>query len=376
MWTRRCATSRSLSTPTSDVPPLPDEFEVTLLGRGRGESCVVHMGSGRWLIVDSFKEPRASNVTIAGKSRPRTAGLPAAANYLDSMAVAHSAVKVIVLTHFHSDHYEGMLELHSKYLQAQLVVPSAVQHGKFVSIFSERMKSPVSKGLYETGLAIRNADKRSFGPSGVIGGLVRATQGSEITSDATVGLRVMALAPSQRAAVVSATELSTFIDTQPDPALVRNRLQDDNRTSIALHVSACGQTALLCGDVVNEPEQFGWTAIVEHPNHQQLPSADIVKVAHHGSPGAHHDDMWDRFVNAGSPMLVAPFWPSRVPGRSDQQRLNSLGDLFQTGPSGAQLTNEWTITSKQPAQTGVVQARRRAGQPWDIRFTPPAHPVG
>jgi len=324
------------------------------------------------MIVDSFKEPKTTLVTVDGKTRPRTAGFPAAANYLESLEVPTSAVKAIVLTHFHSDHYEGMLELHSKYDHAQFVVPSAVQHGKFASVFSERLgKGP----LYDVGLAVRNADKRAFGASGAIGGLVRASQGSEIIMDRAAGIRVLALAPSHRAAVASAKELTALLETHPDPAVLKRRLLDDNRTSLALHVQACDQTALLCGDVINEPAEFGWVAVVEHPNHQQLSQANLVKVAHHGSPGAHNKDMWSQLVMPQSPMLVAPFWPSQIPGRTDQQRLANLGDLFQTGPSGSELTNEWTITTKQPARTGIVQARRRPGQDWDIRVADPAHPV-
>ena len=34
-------------------PPGEDEFEVVLLGPGYGESIVLHVGYGGWIIVDS-----------------------------------------------------------------------------------------------------------------------------------------------------------------------------------------------------------------------------------------------------------------------------------------------------------------------------------
>ena len=35
------------------VAPSEDEVEITLLGPGYGESIVVHIGHGRWIVVDS-----------------------------------------------------------------------------------------------------------------------------------------------------------------------------------------------------------------------------------------------------------------------------------------------------------------------------------
>lgn len=36
-----------------DLPP-PDVIEVSVFGRGSGESVLVHYGDGQWIIVDSF----------------------------------------------------------------------------------------------------------------------------------------------------------------------------------------------------------------------------------------------------------------------------------------------------------------------------------
>jgi len=42
---------------TTDVPPQPDEFELSLFGPGVGECIVTHIGYGQWVVVDSRLSP-------------------------------------------------------------------------------------------------------------------------------------------------------------------------------------------------------------------------------------------------------------------------------------------------------------------------------
>ncbi len=82
--------------------PQADEFEITIIGQGVGESIVVHFGNGDWLIVDSFE--------IAGQAKSEL--LPAPAQYLSDIGVeVESAVVAICVTHPHSDHYGGIADL-------------------------------------------------------------------------------------------------------------------------------------------------------------------------------------------------------------------------------------------------------------------------
>ncbi len=77
--------------------PHQNEFEVTLFGPGYGESLVLHIGGGCWVIIDSCIDKE---------------GNPRALKYLDSINVDPAqAVKQIVATHWHDDHIRGMNEL-------------------------------------------------------------------------------------------------------------------------------------------------------------------------------------------------------------------------------------------------------------------------
>ena len=77
-------------------PPGRDEFELTLLGPGYGESVVMHSGEGAWVLVDSCGRADA----------------PAALDYLKSIGIDPAeAVKLVVASHWHDDHMRGMAHM-------------------------------------------------------------------------------------------------------------------------------------------------------------------------------------------------------------------------------------------------------------------------
>jgi len=80
--------------------PEVDVAEVTLIGGtdGFGESIVVHIGGGQWVIVDSCINP------ITGQCLPL--------EYLKSINVdVKNHVKYVVCTHWHDDHIAGLATL-------------------------------------------------------------------------------------------------------------------------------------------------------------------------------------------------------------------------------------------------------------------------
>ena len=79
------------------TPPEKSEFEITFLGPGYGESIVLHVGSGIWVVVDSCID---------------SDGTSSALNYLESIGLNPSRdVALIVATHWHDDHIRGMSQL-------------------------------------------------------------------------------------------------------------------------------------------------------------------------------------------------------------------------------------------------------------------------
>lgn len=91
-----CDTEGTQSVTLGGRCPGDDEFELTLFGPGYGESLVLHVGGGSWVLIDSCG---------------RTDG-PVALDYLRSIDVdPPEAVRMIAATHWHDDHIRGLAEL-------------------------------------------------------------------------------------------------------------------------------------------------------------------------------------------------------------------------------------------------------------------------
>ena len=77
----------------NDAPP-PDVAEVSLIGTGYGESVVVHVGWGEWVIVDSCSEKEAPHLAQSS-----------AVSYLRRIGVDLSKqVSLVFASHWHDDH--------------------------------------------------------------------------------------------------------------------------------------------------------------------------------------------------------------------------------------------------------------------------------
>src|ERR1700689_5421074 len=98
--------------PLSD-PPEADVIEVSLFGPGYGESCVIHLGSNDWIVVDSCID--------------RSVGENAVLAYFGRMGLSpESSVRLLVATHAHDDHIGGLSGLVSACPDAPLVCSVAM----------------------------------------------------------------------------------------------------------------------------------------------------------------------------------------------------------------------------------------------------------
>lgn len=279
---------------TAAALPAADEVEITLLGRGVGESCVVHYGNGNWLVVDSFKEN----------------GNPAALNYLDALGVTPESVRHLVVTHLDSDHYRGIEQLYDACSGARLWVSAAVRSEWFLKIYGER---PKELGVAPVVATISRARRQPL--IGTISRLAYLSVGKPLLEEGGVAIR--AIAPSE-AAVDGANEALARAAGWGTER-IRRVLRTDNQCSVALHLRFDGASALLCGDVECQPYECGWRAVLEEPRNAGLMPASLVKVPHHGSEGAHEDQMWQSMVMPEAAMLVAPYWPSGIPQLRDRE---------------------------------------------------------
>jgi Metallo-beta-lactamase superfamily len=331
--------------------PEANELEVTLLGRGVGECVVLHLLDNVWLIIDSFVDSGAR--------------LPAAQVYLDSLGVEPEAIKTIVVTHFHTDHYRGVDRLHDYYSSARLMVTEALRADQFLALYGDDDEPPILGVLPGT---IKRAYDRIIGDH--TRGLRHLKIGQQVHADANV--TVLALSPTDAAVLQSNREIALTMGTR-SRAAVTSSLRDDNRCSVVLHVNAGGVCALLGADLVADAAAYGWAAVLDEPNHSALARADLVKVPHHGSHNAHDDVMWSNLVRRDPMLTVAPYWPSGLPTAEDIRRLARYGQVWQAAPSVSFIDDEFGNRISARPTTGIIQARRRSGErAWRIHTIPRA----
>lgn len=119
--------------------PPRDEVEVSVVGRGYGESVLVHLGWGDWLIVDSC---------VADREPPA----PYAALYLDGMGIPFEGVRWLLASHWHDDHVAGLGALTRLCTRADVFISEALRSKEFASLAFAEVEEPpgrISSGIRE-----------------------------------------------------------------------------------------------------------------------------------------------------------------------------------------------------------------------------------
>ncbi len=111
------------SLPGNDLhrPPQNDEIEVSIFGPGYGETILVHIGLGDWLIVDSCLD-RASKI-------------PAPISYLRKLGLnTASAVKIVLASHWHDDHIRGLSSVFEECASAAFFCSASLRNTEFLTL--------------------------------------------------------------------------------------------------------------------------------------------------------------------------------------------------------------------------------------------------
>ncbi len=315
MRTRRREDS---SQPLQNIQPAANELEVSLFGPGVGECVVVHVGDGRWMIVDSCIDPETGN--------------PVALDYLNSLKVDIStAVKAVVITHWHDDHTRGARRVLEVSKSAELVCSAALNTEQFWEVVAaaeigfERDAPGIAEmaAIFELLLARAAGSKKIAAPTWVVANTVLYRGAST----------VHALSPASKVQSKANLELSSLL---PQLGETRRRYvrNEANALSVALWVEFGELRALLGADLeAGSDDETGWKAIV---NSTKRPPgfADIVKVPHHGSANADEPRMWKELVRSDAKALLTPFRRQALPRDKDLRRIRRyVPDVFLTAPA-------------------------------------------
>ena len=325
-------------------PPGNGEIELTLLGPGYGESIVLHVGGGVWVLVDSC---------LDANRRPR------ALAYLESIGVNPAqAVRLVVATHWHDDHIRGMARLVEVCGRADFCCASVLCQKEVlaaVHALESRHLSAAGSGLREIHGVFSRLRQGSLP-------LKQAVANRPIFSRRTC--RIWALSPSDAAFLKFLKSIGGLLPREGE-AKRRVPSLSPNEAAVALWVEV-GDIQLLLGSDV---ERGAWAEILKS-NERPAGNASAFKVPHHGSISAHVPDVWTEMLDA-DPFAVLTPWRRcgrSLPRQRDAQRiLSHTPNAYATARTSSSTARRSTAVERTIRESGV-ELRRLVLSPGAVRL--------
>jgi hypothetical protein len=292
--------------------PANDEIEVTVIGPSYGECVVVHLGDGRWIIVDS--------TVVQGSEEP------APLEYLASLGVnPRNSVDLVVVTHWHDDHIRGICRTVETCSSADICVPGAFRSEeflRFLNAHADPLASVFGTGVDEITavfreMRMRNKVHLASEDKKILTMPIGCTaQGQKVV--------ITALSPSSFQIMESLGKIGALV---PGVGKTKRRAvsTESNDHSIALWISFGNEHVLLGADLETTiDDRAGWAAIVQSRNRPQAKAA-LFKVPHHGSETGHSNLVWTDLLEPDPHAIVTPWNRSgKLPKESDMVRLKNL----------------------------------------------------
>jgi len=308
-------------------PPDKGEFEFTLLGPGYGESIVLHVGEGVWILVDS----------CVGEG-----GTPRVLQYLESIGVDPAeAVGLIVATHWHDDHIRGIANLVEVCSQATFCCASALCEKEFLTVadaLERRRPSFISSGLREIHNVISRLMQTRSSPKLALADRRLFVQGN---------CEIWSLSPSDQAFQRFLRSISGLVTNRGGRGEMRVPDLSPNKVAIALWVRVDDVTMLLGSDL----EKRGWTEILQS---RQRPTAkaSVFKIPHHGSESADAPEVWEHMLDFDPTAVLTPW---RRGGRAVPNQREV--ELILSRTSKAYVTARSSSSKRGPAGRRSVVTR-------------------
>ena len=279
------------------TPPDEDELEVVLLGPGYGESIVLHIGSGSWVIVDSC---------INGEGEPR------ALEYFESIGVNPAyAVDLVVATHWHDDHIRGMARLVEVCSKAKFCCANALRKKEFlaaVGALEGRHLSVEGSGVREIHSVFNRLESKASPPT-----FTAANRRIHVRGKC----EIWSLSPSDTA---FRNFLQSIGNLFPSENRTKTRISSvtPNDMSVVLWIGVDDIAVLLGSDL----EKRGWVEILQSEE-RPTGKASVFKVPHHGSESAYEPDVWNRMLDPNPVSVLAPWRKGGrvLPSQRDVRRI-------------------------------------------------------
>lgn len=347
------------------APPADGTAEVSVFGRACGESAVVHLGDGDWAIVDSFRSPVTAE--------------PVALDYLHALGVdVATRVRVVLATHWHWDHIDGIAAI-VKACPAAAVFVSGALHLTELLVLAGQADLNTKPMKVHTELRNLVDDLAASGrvPPVLAGANLIMWRGMA----AGVNVELLALSPSSASVIEAFSEVGPALaHSVPEIAIPESK---HNRAAIVAHLTAGCAHALLCSDLERAADvNCGWgAAAAVRP--KGSPKATLIKIAHHGSPTGEDPRIWTDMLDPDPVAVVTRYHGGRshLPPHGHLGVLNghtaalfstsrtsvASGDAFDRTPFGKAARGAAGLSTL-PSGWGHVRARgdMAVGDPWRV----------
>ena len=307
-------------------PPQKDEIQLVVFGRGVGECILLHLGSNKWVIVDSFRLQREPN--------------PVSINYLNQINVnVKEDVVAVVATHWDDDHIKGfnqtIMECESAKIAISAVLSAKELDAQSTQIDKSMKKSKFGSGITELRNCLETIDNEKRRLLMVTNNKAIITE-NELKLEHQKKVEIFALSPSDYQCNEFINELTSNYKNNTDSrntTKVKGKMFFKNNLSVAMLVKI-GNFSILLGADVEECNSidYGWKPIVQNLKGIS-PQPHIYKVAHHGSALSHSNELWSDILKEKPTSVVTPFTRSSgIPTDTDINRIKRLSsNAYTTG---------------------------------------------
>ncbi|MBI2749735.1 MAG: MBL fold metallo-hydrolase [Burkholderiales bacterium] len=295
-------------------PPDHSEIELSLFGPGFGESVVIHVGGGHWIIVDSCVD--------------RVSRQPASLQYLRAIGVSpERAVKLIVASHWHDDHIRGIAATLRDCPKSEFVFSAALNSEEFSTLTDLYATAPIPfpSGVTEFAEVLKILEARKKGedrtpiPAMADRPLHRGEYAESVTGVKHQYL-LTALSPTSAAIIRGYRDIRALFTRFQKGPLTAIRPFSPNHLAVALWLSVGDFNFLLGSDLEESSSGLGWSAIVSSST-RPSGRAHVFKIPHHGSVTAHSHDVWTKMVTGSNPVAVLTPFNNILPKSSDKTRI-------------------------------------------------------
>ena len=324
----------SLNGSESSRAPANDELEVSIFGPGYGETILVHLGFGDWLIVDSCID--------------RNTRLPTSISYLRKLGInPGSAVKIILASHWHDDHVRGLASVFEECELAEFFCSPSLLNKEFLQLVRAVGTHSIDPGVQEFAKIINFLTNRITSGRKEAKGPRWALENTRIwqRNHPSFPAEIFALSPSSASLTLSFNEISQLIPTAGQQKR-RVVALTPNHAAVVLCVIVGSQSIILGSDLEETTDQAtGWSVIVDstaRPNGK----AQVFKIPHHGSANGHYDRVWSEMLDDAPFVVLTPFINGGV-------ALPTKQDVHRIG--------QWTPNAFSTSQLRITQQKRRRG---------------